>query len=139
MSENLDKFDKKIKDQDVQFERRSAVCSILPIYPPEGFSIMDDVISALVKKIADEKEKVIQMRLRRLRSFNVELDLKEESQRKFPRIKCEILGGHTETWWYNDGTPSGIRLISFVQDKTIKDTDFNTFKTMRMAVDIKYY
>jgi len=45
------------------------------------------------------------------------LNLKEEKQRRFPRLGCFCHDDGSEHWYWNDGSNDGLHLISFYPNK----------------------
>lgn len=98
-----------------------------------GFNFFDEspmqkIIADAYKKIREEQERLIILALKE--KVGIEIDPKEEAKRRFPRLHIENQNQET-TYWWNDGTAQGTRLITFYYDlPSIDDTNkfFVAFK-----------
>lgn len=96
-------------------------------------NLMQDVTSELINDIQKKRLKVITERLKEI--VGIDLIPEEESKRRFKRLGIEY-NGNEETIYFNDGTPTGKRIVTFVR----KDNPL-TFETDRtqMSVEYSYY
>ncbi len=62
--------------------------------------------------IAETNLKKIEIIKNRLAELNIEFDEETEKGRRFKRLVC-IIEDDTETYYYNDGTPQGLRIVGF--------------------------
>ncbi len=81
-----------------------------------GFNFFDEspmqkIISEASKKIREEQEQLIVKTIKE--KTGVTIDPKEESERRFPRIGIEYGHNQENTYWWNDGTKEGLRIITF--------------------------
>jgi len=78
--------------------------------------IMDDLSGVLdeqIKKLMTKKNQLLKERIELLVGF-IDLDLVAEAKRRFPRITREYnIDDHSESYWWNDGSPEGALLIIF--------------------------
>lgn len=90
-----------------------------------------EIISNLQKDMEIRKEDLL---LRKIQDFDLlkGFDLKKEYLKRFPKIKGERITKDSrieETYYYNDGTDDGLRLITFVTNYSanysFKDVDDN--------------
>jgi len=72
---------------------------------------LQDKIQELASIIDKQKEEVIKQRLSEL---NIVLDERDEKNRRFKNFVCEIQGDK-ESYYYNNGSLSGIRIVTFVR------------------------
>ena len=92
--------------------------------------LQDEIISKIVAEINEKKELIIKERLKQL---DIEIDYGKESERRFKLFLCEIKGDE-ETIYYNDGTITGFRIVTFVQKH--KPIDFNE---PNIGTELSYY
>jgi len=92
----------------------------------------ESVIEELSRKIEAEKQRLLFERFcERVQTYEP-INLDEEVQRRFPRIKAERYPGETRYYW-NDGTKDGLLLITFIDPSpedmwnTAKDGKFTAF------------
>lgn len=78
----------------------------------------DKAIKELVRQELASKEEVIK---RRLKELGIELDFNQEKRRRFKSLMVERIGGE-ETYYYNDGSTFGMRLVTFVTTQKPIDT-----------------
>ncbi len=88
---------------------------------------LQDKIQELAAIIDKQKEDVIKQRLSEL---NITLDEQNEKNRRFKNFVCEIKGDK-ESYYYNDGSLSGIRVVTFVSDVNQNP--------MKFEVKLNYY
>lgn len=86
---------------------------------------MNNALLELVREVNEKKEKLIREKIRQITGIDV--DLKEEQQRRFQRFLYEYKD-NTETIYYNDGSVEGLRIITFVKDNTTDPYDIANFK-----------
>ena len=77
---------------------------------------------ALIKKILEEK-------------IGIEIDVMEETKRRFKNLII-VKSGNEETVYYNDGTPEGLRVVTFVFETTGTSVTDNKLETF---LEFKYY
>ena len=94
-----------------------------------------DAIQEWSKRIQAKKEEVF---LQRLKELNIEFDLEEEKKRRFPRFRIET-EMYKETYWYNDGSVEGLRIITFVTSQPSLPNINDAVSTIKLNVDISYY
>lgn len=81
----------------------------------EGTSLIEQISEKLANDLAKKMEKIVK---ERLQFHGIELDFELESRRRFKSLIREILDdGDEETYWYNDGSEQGLRIVTFVRDK----------------------
>ena len=73
-------------------------------------NIVRDLVSQMVDSISKQKEDILKTRLlNKFQDFNFE----EEKKRRFKKLVCEVDYHGNETYYYNDGTTDGCRLVTF--------------------------
>lgn len=82
-------------------------------------SFLDTSLNDLVKQINHQRESILKESI--LEKVGKEIDINEENKRRFPRIVrvSEVLNGSDSFYW-NDGTESGLHLVTFYGNKPIK-------------------
>lgn len=106
----------------------------IDIIVEDGFitsDVMKDSISILVEKINKQKDDVL---INRLKKLGIELDLKKEKDSRFKSLICETQECK-ETWWYKNGTESGVRVVTFVQG----EQDFDSNDKNIISIELSYY
>jgi hypothetical protein len=78
---------------------------------PFDFSPRTEFIEKLCEKIQNKKKALLKQRLEEL---DIEIDLEEESKKLFKSIVC-VIKGHEETYYYNDDSYMGLRIITFIE------------------------
>jgi hypothetical protein len=94
-----------------------------------GMSDMNLAIE-LVERMNAEKEKII---LKKLDDLSIPFVLEEEQGRRFKRFVREIKGDE-ETIYFNNGTPEGLRVVTFIT----KQTPFDAVN-FSYGLTIRYY
>ena len=95
-------------------------------------NLIEEVISKMIKDIDNKKEKVIKNKL--LIELGVELDYKIEKSKRFKSLQLENLDGK-ETYYYNDGSANGFRVVTF----EIVDTPADFNDVPKIGLELKYY
>ena len=96
---------------------------------------MQAAIDKMLKDLTEQKEYHL---VKALHAKGINMDLSKEIQKRFPKIRREIIGGHSETFYYDDGSEDGLRVITFVQDMdTPQITNDPTAFSVRY--NIKFY
>lgn len=96
--------------------------------------LMSHVTESLVRDLAKKQDDVVFSRLKERVGLDwTENDVIEESKRRFPRLGIFKYPDKTEYVW-NDGSPSGILLVTFVDSPPKMETDIN-----KMSIEIKYF
>ena len=73
-------------------------------------NIVRDLVSQMVDSISKQKEDILKSKiLNKFQDFNFE----EEKKRRFKKLVCEVDYHGNETYYYNDGTTDGCRLVTF--------------------------
>lgn len=79
-------------------------------------------IDDLVKQINTQRESILKESI--LEKVGKEIDINEENKRRFPRIaKVLDLLNESDSFYWNDGTESGLHLVTFYRSKPIKSDD----------------
>lgn len=75
-------------------------------------SYMEKVMNDFYSNIRKSKEKIF---FNKLSDLGIDINLENESKRRFKRfiIESHIDTGH-ETWFYNDGSLEGLRVVTFI-------------------------
>ena len=74
-------------------------------------NMMQEVTAKMAQDINTQKELVIKQKLKEI--VGIEIDLKEELQRRFKRLSI-VRQGNEETIYFNDGSIKGKRIVTFV-------------------------
>ena len=74
--------------------------------------------------ISQEKEDIVKQRLKEL---GIEIDLESEPNRRFKRLLLEH-NGNEQTLWYNDGSETGLRVVTFVEKISFPEITKSSFK-----------
>jgi hypothetical protein len=115
--------------------KKIATASKFSVDFDEGQIHMQAAIDKMSKDITEQKEYHL---VKALHVKGINMDLSKEIQKRFPKIRREILGGHSETFYYDDGSEYGLRVITFVQDMdTPQITNDPTAFSIRY--NIKFY
>ncbi len=68
--------------------------------------MFDELIKDFVKK----KEEIVQDKINEL---GIEFSFEEEKRRRFKNFLIETTEDGEETYWYNDGSDQGLRIVTF--------------------------
>lgn len=94
-------------------------------------SMQQTIVNDIVRSIQKQQDELIKKRLNRILGYD--LNLEDESKRRFPRIG--IFHQNTETSYYwNDGSIDGIRIITFIQNPI----DFTNLENNKLTTSISY-
>lgn len=77
-------------------------------------NMMQYVTTKMAQDINIQKKIVIKQKLKEI--VGIEIDLQEESQRRFKRF-CTVRQGNEETIYFNDGSLKGKRIVTFVDSE----------------------
>ena len=72
---------------------------------------MNNLIEKIIADITAKKENLIKQALFDYLGFD--LDILAESQKRFPSLTC-VIKGDEESYYWNNGTKEGKRIITFV-------------------------
>jgi len=87
-------------------------------------NFLTEKINEQAKAIEAQKINILVDRIISWCAVETPFDLTKESQRMFPRLKFVSEGpGKYEKWYWNDGSESGLLLITF-----ITDINFDSYK-----------
>lgn len=73
------------------------------------FDKQHEIISNMIIEINRKKETIIMQRCEKL---GIEMDAEAEQRRRFKRFVVEY-NDTEETYWYNDGSETGLRIVTF--------------------------
>jgi hypothetical protein len=73
------------------------------------FDIQQKLIGEVIDEINKKKDAVI---MQRFAELGIEIDIEVEKRRRIKRFVVEH-NETEETYWYNDGSESGLRIITF--------------------------
>ena len=104
------------------------------IYNSELQNIQTELVNRLCKKI--EIEKLIILK-NALKEKKIDIDLSKENNNRFKKLKVEF-DGFSETYYYDDGTESGLRLVSFLYSNKINTDFINSGFVGNINCEIKY-
>lgn len=80
----------------------------------QKFDVLHEITKDVAEKLNKEKENLIFKLI--LEKTGNTLDLKEEARRKFPRI-TRVLQERKETYYYDNDTEEGLRIVTFVYEE----------------------
>lgn len=95
--------------------------------------LIQQITEELIKRMNSEREKLIDAKLKQ-RGYSV--TLADQMKYRFKDIICEAKGNE-ETWWYNDGTYQGERIITFIND--FPEMEFKDGEGFKINNYLKYY
>lgn len=108
--------------------------NILPKeYQNIDFSVMSKIMEDAIKKLALKKEEVIK---ERCTALGIEYDLDKEYKKRFKSFVIEMQGSK-ETLYYNDGSQSGIRVVTF--ELITDDSTSIANNKFEFQTKLKYY
>lgn len=98
---------------------------------------MDDTIKQMIgETYSDHREFKDDIVLKRLKDLNIDVDFEKEPGRLFKTV-ISVLKDNIETWYYNDGSEQGLRIVAFENvSMGFDEKDITDFK---IAAQIKYY
>lgn len=91
-------------------------------------NIQHDIIEELSRKIQNRKQQILEEELKKRK---IAIDPEEEKHKRFKSITCEIRNGE-ENYYYNDGTTSGMRIVTFKKP-------VQKFKDNTATVELRYH
>lgn len=133
----FDKFNTKTFGEDLAKEMYAN-----KLLTDEGVDILADkrldlritnLIRKSVKDVKEKKAAVIKERVKDI--VGIDIDFEEENKRRFKRFAIERTG-NKETVYFNNGTPTGISIVTFVYNELpveIKDNE------IKINTEITYY
>ena len=71
--------------------------------------------------------------LNRLKGLNIEVNFQKKKDRRFKRFRIEQKDNET-SYYYNDGSVDGLRIITFVDVQNTLDTE-----NLTMNIETTYY
>lgn len=95
--------------------------------------IVQEMIKETSEKIAREKERVIELKLIE-KGLSMEV-IKDCSKSRFPRFIREVKG-EEETYWYDDGSYEGLRIVTFKSTSSKIKGEGDAFN---IFVKLEYY
>ncbi len=97
--------------------------------------IMQEYLDKLMLDIQEKKSNIIKDRLKIL---GIEIDFGHERERRFKLITCETNNElySNETYYYNDGSKEGIRIVTFTETPPEYP---NEFQRSEINMSFNYY
>ena len=96
----------------------------------EIIDFQNSLINNAIEKISKRKDDLI---LNKLKELGIEFDFQQEKDRRFKRFRIEQRENET-SYYYNDGSTEGLRVITFVDTQTPFDKeDFS------IGIETTYY
>lgn len=96
-----------------------------------------DSIREAIEKFASElsmkKEKILKEKLKEI--VGIDINIEQEYKRRFPRLVKES-GYSEESFFFNDGSIKGIRIVTFVRNETYTETENHVYK---INAEYSYY
>jgi hypothetical protein len=93
-------------------------------------NLLHEATIKMMNDIHEKRKKVIAKRLKEI--LGIDLNIEEESKRRFKRLGMEI-NGNEETIYFNDGSINGIRIVTFVR----KESPIS-FEIDRCQINVEY-
>ena len=125
--QNLDT--KKMELQEKKFELIDDISDVLLADVKFSNLLLEPTIK-MMNDIHEKREKIIAKRLKEI--LGIDLNIEEESKRRFKRLGMEI-NGNEETIYFNDGSINGIRIVTFVK----KESPIS-FEIDRCQINVEY-
>lgn len=88
------------------------VAETKPFVPTEEYTYMESLLRQIRERIEAYKTTHIKERIEELTGEKI--DLHVEMGRNFPRIRSRYVDANTEVFYWNNNTPEGIRIVTFV-------------------------
>lgn len=112
----------------------ACICGRTKSWVSEEVTDLNKQISSFLQEtfesFEDKKEKVLKERLEIL---GIDINLEEESKRRFKSLVAEY-GPDEETYYYNDGSVDGLRIVTFIVPKGSVDENNTTW-----SIKLRYY
>tara|TARA_R110000772_G_C13310332_1_gene440573 strand:- start:8216 stop:8800 length:585 start_codon:yes stop_codon:yes gene_type:complete len=115
--------------------RKIATASKFSVDFDEGQIHMQASIDKMSKDITEQKEYHL---VKALYAKGINMDLSKEIQKRFSKLRREIIGGHSETYYYDDGSDDGLRIITFVEEMDLPQIT-NDPTAFSVRYNIKFY
>jgi len=94
-------------------------------------NFIQDATNEMLENIVKQKDEII---LKLLKDKGYEIDLELERKSRFKSMVCER-SEDLEIWYYRDGTPEGLRIVTFEMEKP----DFFSSDKVSFGFTYKYY
>lgn len=91
-------------------------------FPEVNYDTIQDLTVRIASDIEEKKGNII---LQRIKDAGFEFDFEKEKTARFKKLAVENKCG-SETWYYNDGSENGFRLVTFYTEG-IKTEDYTRF------------
>jgi antitoxin component YwqK of YwqJK toxin-antitoxin module len=88
-------------------------------------NMMEEFTRKMAQNINARKELVIRQKLKEI--VGIEIDIVEEERRRFKRLLSEYRGNE-QTIYFNDGSPEGKRIVTFVKNEIPFDAEKFTLR-----------
>ena len=93
---------------------------------------LNEITNQLYQKMVADKERVV---YKKIKELGIDFDVDVEKKRRFKSIICCQYTAE-ETYYYNDGSVEGLRIVTFIQK--VNDINFND-DVSKLGFEIKYY
>jgi len=80
--------------------------------------MIDTILAEIKERFEDEKIKLYK---ERLADIGIVLNVENESHKRFPNTAIATHDVFSETWYYNDGSDDGLKVLTF----SLKDSPIN--------------
>ena len=95
--------------------------------------MINNAVRNLLKDMSKKKANVVKERVKDI--MGIDIDFEEENKRRFKRFAIECTK-NKETVYFNNGTPAGIRIVTFVyKESPIEIKDFE----VKINTEVTYY
>lgn len=99
------------------------------------FGIENEIITSLVDKIQAEKQLIVEQKLREKGVLDY---VNKRKNHRFKPMMIEIKGTE-ETYYFDDGTKEGFRLVTFRHEQNDKFSDLTDEKFHKIEIKLNYF
>lgn len=75
-----------------------------------GMEFISQIMDGMIRDVNQRKQEIL---IQKVQSLGIEIDLVLEAKKRFQTMSIER-DGNKETYWYNDGSVEGLRIVTFV-------------------------
>jgi hypothetical protein len=96
------------------------------------FDKQQEIIGDMIAELNKKKDAIVMHRLKKL---GIKVDVEAEQRKRFKSFTVEY-NNHEETYWYNDGSETGLRIVTF--KKAQPNFDLNK-PNYTVKTEVSYY
>jgi hypothetical protein len=101
---------------------------------------MDFYNELLQNAMIDLQVKKIEVLKKMLKLAGIDFDFEAEKQRRFKCLLVEVREeDNSETYYYNDGSIEGLRIVTFIPDNDFQDNSTNLTYNPKYSFGFSYY